>query len=238
MFWEGGTQGDAFLTAAAAQVGQVILTLPNAFSKTGLAAGIFFQLIFATVALWTLFLMATLYQEFKRRKAAWRRDLHHGIIMVTLDELHMSGWTDKVYCVQYHEVVQELCGPWLGALSWLANVLALLGLAVAQVIACSNNMYRLSSACNKRDYALLFGSVGLTTTFIPSFRNMRIFSFIAILGTTFTSWYLVAEAGEAGLQPHLWSQAPTQGLRAFVEGGTALLFVYGGHAMLMSVLQS
>lgn len=65
------------------QVGQVILTLPNAFSKTGLAAGIFFQLIFATVALWTLFLMATLYQEFKRRKAAWRRDLHHGIIMVT-----------------------------------------------------------------------------------------------------------------------------------------------------------
>lgn len=62
----------------------------------------------------------------------------------------MSGWTDKVYCVQYHEVVSELCGPWLGAISWLVNVLALLGLAVAQVIACSNNMYRLSSACNKR----------------------------------------------------------------------------------------
>lgn len=65
------------------QVGQVILTLPNAFSTTGLAAGVFFQLTFATVALWTLFLMATLYQEFRRRKAAWRRDLHHGIIMVT-----------------------------------------------------------------------------------------------------------------------------------------------------------
>lgn len=62
----------------------------------------------------------------------------------------MSGWTDKVYCVQYHEVILELCGPWLGAFSWLVNVLALLGLAVAQVIACSNNMYRLSSACNKR----------------------------------------------------------------------------------------
>ena len=65
---------------------------------------------------------------------------------------------------------------------------------------------------------------------------MRIFSFIAILGTTFTAWYMVAEASAAGLQPHLWNQAPTQGLRAFVEGGTALLFVYGGHAMLMSVL--
>ena len=65
------------------QVGQVILTLPNAYSTTGLAAGVFFQLIFASVALWTLFLLATLYQEFRRRRAAWRRDLHHGIIMVT-----------------------------------------------------------------------------------------------------------------------------------------------------------
>ncbi len=124
VLWEGGTEGDAFLTAAAAQVigsaataelyvassphpytvchqfhqghatvqlstkrrplqvGQVILTLPNAFASTGLASGVFFQLIFATLALWTLFLLATLYQEFRRRKAAWRRDLHHGIIMV------------------------------------------------------------------------------------------------------------------------------------------------------------
>ncbi|DBA89592.1 TPA: Lymphocyte transmembrane adapter 1 [Trebouxia sp. C0005] len=203
-----------------------------------MASGVFFQLVFATLALWTLFLLATLYQELKKRKAAWRRDLHHGIIMVTLDELHMSGWTDKVYCVQYHEVVFELCGPWLGSASWLVNVLALVGLAVAQVIACANNMYRLSSFRNKRDYALLFGSVGLTTSFIPSFRNMRIFSFIAILGTTFTAWYMVAQASAQGLQEGLWGQAPTQGLQAFVEGSTNLLFVYGGHAMLMEVMDS
>ena len=88
-------------------------------------------------------------------------------------------------------------------------------------------------ACLCRDYALLFGSVGLSTTFIPSFRNMRIFSFIAMLGTTFTAWYMVAEASAAGLKPNLWSQPPAQGLQAFVEGGTALIFVYGGHAMLM-----
>ncbi len=66
----------------ALQVGQVILTLPNAFATTGMASGVFFQLIFATLALWTLFLLATLYQELKKRKAAWRRDLHHGIVMV------------------------------------------------------------------------------------------------------------------------------------------------------------
>ena len=79
----------------------------------------------------------------------------------------------------------------------------------------------------------MFGSVGLTTSFIPSFRNMRIFSFIAILGTTFTAWYMVSQASAQGLQEGLWGQAPTQGLQAFVEGSTNLLFVYGGHAMLM-----
>ena len=84
-----------------------------------------------------------------------------------------------------------------------------------------------------RDYALLFGRVGLTTTFIPSFRNMRIFSFIAILGTTFTAWYMVSEASRQGLQKGLWGQAPAEGVQAFVEGSTNLLFVWGGHAMLM-----
>lgn len=71
-------------------------------------------------------------------------------MQVTLDDMNMTGWTDKVYCVQYHEMVYELCGPWLGTVSWIVNVLALLGLAVAQVIACASNMYRLSSNFTKR----------------------------------------------------------------------------------------
>lgn len=71
-------------------------------------------------------------------------------MQVTLDEVNMTGWTDKVYCIQYHEIVYELCGPWLGTVSWVVNVLALVGLAVAQVIACASNMHRLSSRFNKR----------------------------------------------------------------------------------------
>lgn len=72
-----------------------------------------------------------------------------------MDDMNMTGWTDKVYCVQYHEMVYELCGPWLGTASWIVNVLALVGLAVAQVIACASNMYRLSSNFTKR-YDLAF----------------------------------------------------------------------------------
>lgn len=71
------------------QVGQVLLTLPNSFAATGMAVGIFMQLLFATLALWTLYLLASLYQEFRKQRQAWRRDLHHGIIMVTV-ALHLS----------------------------------------------------------------------------------------------------------------------------------------------------
>ena len=39
-----------------------------------------------------------------------------------------------------------------------------------------------------RDYSLMFGGGALLVSFVPSFRNMRILSIIAILGTTYTSW--------------------------------------------------
>lgn len=80
---------------------------------------------------------------------------------------------------------------------------------------------------------MLFGSIGLLMTFIPSFRNMRIFSSIALLGTTFTAWYLVGHAASHGCQRGLWGIPGNQTLQNFVVGGTNLLFVYGGHAMLV-----
>ena len=39
LVWEGGTRWDAFFTAASAQVGQVILSLPHSLSQTGMVAG-------------------------------------------------------------------------------------------------------------------------------------------------------------------------------------------------------
>jgi amino acid permease len=48
------------------QVGQVILNLPNSMAKAGLALGVVFQVTAATVAVYTLWLLSTLYLEFKR----------------------------------------------------------------------------------------------------------------------------------------------------------------------------
>lgn len=48
------------------QVGQVILNLPNSMAKCGMILGTFFQVMCASAAVYTLWLLSTLYQEFKR----------------------------------------------------------------------------------------------------------------------------------------------------------------------------
>ncbi|EIE25080.1 hypothetical protein COCSUDRAFT_65085 [Coccomyxa subellipsoidea C-169] len=57
---------EAFLTVAAAQIGQIMLTLPNAISKTGLSAGIVVSMVTAFLSLWTMYMLSALYQERKR----------------------------------------------------------------------------------------------------------------------------------------------------------------------------
>lgn len=48
------------------QVSQVILNLPNSMAKCGMGLGVLFQLICASAAVYTLWLLSALYQEYKR----------------------------------------------------------------------------------------------------------------------------------------------------------------------------
>lgn len=49
------------------QIGQIMLTLPNAVSKTGIVSGLVWGISVAILALWTMYLLSALYLE---RKAA------------------------------------------------------------------------------------------------------------------------------------------------------------------------
>lgn len=44
------------------------------------------------------------------------------------------------------------------------------------------------SSLPRSDWALVFGGVAMCMSLIPNFRNFRLFSFIALVATTFTSW--------------------------------------------------
>ena len=52
------------------QVGQVILSLPHSLSQTGMVAGIVLELLFASLAMWTVYLMTLLYLDHKNRKVS------------------------------------------------------------------------------------------------------------------------------------------------------------------------
>ncbi len=39
-----------------------------------------------------------------------------------------------------------------------------------------------------RDFTFIFGAIAMGMILIPSFRNMRLFSFLALVGTTYTRW--------------------------------------------------
>ena len=62
--WEkisiGGSVFDGFLLAASQEVGQSILTLPNVFSQTGFIGGIVLEIVFATCALYTNYLLVSM----------------------------------------------------------------------------------------------------------------------------------------------------------------------------------
>lgn len=66
----------------------------------------------------------------------------------------------------------------------------------------------------------------------PLPRNMRLFSLLALIGTTYTSWYMMAESWKHGLNAAAATQPPL-GLDAFFQGFSNIVFTFGGHCMIM-----
>jgi len=55
---------------------------------------------------------------------------------------------------------------------------------------CCSNIYYINDNLDKRTWTYIFGACCATTVFIPSFHNYRIWSFLGLLMTTYTAWYL------------------------------------------------
>ena len=61
--------------------------------------------------------------------------------------------------------------------------------ATGHVVCCSN-IYYINDNLDKRTWTYIFGACCATTVFIPSFHNYRIWSFLGLIMTTYTAWYL------------------------------------------------
>ncbi|RWW59879.1 hypothetical protein BHE74_00033161 [Ensete ventricosum] len=83
---------------------------------------------------------------------------------------------------------------------------------------------------DKRTWTYIFGACCATTVFIPSFHNYRIWSFLGLVMTTYTAWYLAIASLLHGQVEGVKHSGPTK-LVLYFTGATNILYTFGGHAV-------
>jgi hypothetical protein len=53
-----------------------------------------------------------------------------------------------------------------------------------------SNAYYLNPHHNKRTWTIVFGAISLVVILLPTIHNFRIWSFLGVLTTTYTAWYM------------------------------------------------
>jgi auxin influx carrier (AUX1 LAX family) len=242
---------------SSSQIGQIMLVMPRAMWLTGMAAGMAVSGLAVLAGGWTLYVLLALYLEFKGRrvgtplKPAGRPPAAED---EAVDPPIDPGLRREV--VQYHDVVAMLGSPAAGAAVQVLTAVALLGLAVAQILACATNTYAAvggdvpgragADSLSKRTYALAWGGAMLAFTAVPSYRDTRVINGIALLGTTFTAWYIVvaskpaaaAAAAAAGLVRLPPTPLGPASARNFFLGGTIIIGSLSGHVICMEIFDA
>ncbi|KAH0463416.1 hypothetical protein IEQ34_007998 [Dendrobium chrysotoxum] len=218
LLWHGGSAYDAWFSCASNQVAQVLLTLPYSFSQLGMLSGILFQLLYGLMGSWTAYLISILYVEYRTRKEREKVDFRNHVI-------------------QWFEVLEGLLGKHWRNVGLVFNCTFLLFGSVIQLIACASNIYYINDKLDKRTWTYIFGACCATTVFIPSFRNYRIWSFLGLLMTTYTAWYLAIAALLHGQVDGVKHSGPTKPVLYFT-GATNILYTFGGHAVTVEIMHA
>ncbi|KAL0908311.1 hypothetical protein M5K25_022801 [Dendrobium thyrsiflorum] len=216
--WHGGSVYDAWFSCASNQVAQVLLTLPYSFSQLGMASGIIFQLFYGLMGSWTAYLISVLYVEYRTRKEREKVDFRNHVI-------------------QWFEVLDGLLGKHWRNIGLFFNCTFLLFGSVIQLIACASNIYYINDNLDKRTWTYIFGACCATTVFIPSFHNYRIWSFLGLLMTTYTAWYLTIASLTHGQVQGVKHSGPTK-MVLYFTGATNILYTFGGHAVTVEIMHA
>ncbi|CAI8597435.1 unnamed protein product [Vicia faba] len=218
LFWHGGSVYDAWFSCASNQVAQVLLTLPYSFSQLGMLSGILFQIFYGLMGSWTAYIISVLYVEYRTRKEREKVDFRNHVI-------------------QWFEVLDGLLGKHWRNLGLFFNCTFLLFGSVIQLIACASNIYYINDHLDKRTWTYIFGACCATTVFIPSFHNYRIWSFLGLVMTTYTAWYMTIASLVHGQAEDVKHSGPTK-LVLYFTGATNILYTFGGHAVTVEIMHA
>ncbi|OEU14426.1 Aa_trans-domain-containing protein [Fragilariopsis cylindrus CCMP1102] len=211
-WFSGGTFFDAVLMEASQQIGQSILTLPWIFANMGFSLAIILLILVSCAGMWTQNLLISLLVEYRKEKyfIAKRAALVNNMPAAVADN-------------------DDNAGPIWGTFSIFIVILALGGLSVAQIISTSSNLYLLNWGIDKRLLSCIVGAVVSLTCFIPTYREYRAFTFLGLIATTYTGWYMTITSLVEGPIPNVDYTGPTT-LQSFFTCFSAMLFMFGTHA--------
>ncbi|KAG6784197.1 hypothetical protein POTOM_009883 [Populus tomentosa] len=199
-------------------VAQVLLTLPYSFSQLGLLSGILFQLLYGLMGSWTAYLISVLYVEYRTRKEREKVDFRNHVI-------------------QWFEVLDGLLGKYWRNIGLLFNCTFLVFGSVIQLIACASNIYYINDNLDKRTWTYIFGACCATTVFVPSFHNYRIWSFLGLMMTSYTAWYMTIASLIHGQIEEVKHSGPTT-MVLYFTGATNILYTFGGHAVTVEIMHA
>ncbi|KVI04095.1 Amino acid transporter, transmembrane, partial [Cynara cardunculus var. scolymus] len=214
-FWNGGSAYDAWFSCSS---NQVLLTLPYSFSQLGMLSGILFQVFYGLMGSWTAYLISILYVEYRTRKEREKADFRNHVI-------------------QWFEVLDGLLGKHWRNVGLGFNCTFLLFGSVIQLIACASNIYYINDNLDKRTWTYIFGACCATTVFIPSFHNYRIWSFLGLVMTTYTAWYLTVASLLHGQVEGVKHTGPAK-MVLYFTGATNILYTFGGHAVTVEIMHA
>ncbi|KAG0565890.1 hypothetical protein M758_7G020400 [Ceratodon purpureus] len=218
LLWHGGSVYDAWFSAASNQVAQVLLTLPTSFAQLGYPSGVIFQVFYGIMGCWACYMIAWLYMEYRTRK-------------------ERQGHSFKNHVIQWFEVLDGLLGPYWRLAGLAFNCIYCLFGSVIQLIACASNIFLLNDHLDKRTWTYIFGALCMSTVFIPSFRNYRLWSFFGLIMITYTAWYMTIAALIHGQVPGVQHEGPVSKVLYFT-GATNILYTFGSHAVTVEIMHA
>jgi auxin influx carrier (AUX1 LAX family) len=190
-----------------------------------MGSGIIFQFLFATMALYTNYLLVSLHAQYRRKIDTDLEHPQHGC---------------KSHIVSYHEIMEDLIGKWAGKVALTCVFFGLVGLSVVQIVATSSNFSILAPGIPKRTWSLIWGGIFTLMCFVPNFRHYRVLSFLGIATTTYTAWYMTVQAGLEYPQENIAHSAPNDpdgnfDAANYFSGIVNILFTFGGHSSNIEV---
>ncbi|KAG0613864.1 hypothetical protein M758_6G134900 [Ceratodon purpureus] len=192
--------------------------MPTSYAQMGYKWGVFFQIFYASVGIFTCYLLARLYVEYRTRK-------------------EREGVDFSKHVIQYHEVLGSLVGNWAKRASLFFNIVTVGALSVVQIIACASNAYYLNPNHDKRTWTIVFGAVSTLVVFLPTIHNYRVWSLMGVLTTTYTAWFMFISALVHGQTKGATHAGPFN-IVSFFTGTTNILFASGGHAITIEIMHA